>query len=151
MIWVETPVLSSLRQLAATARSARAIDPLTTAPQAEAPLAHRPTSQPSDPLADAVVIANTRLFKAIQTVTGHVLILSINERMSEDNAIRLRTEIAEHDVQLDSLDARVKEAGYRLTLGDLKAFHSSGVNDADIQTAQTVVEGGLLTWIGAKQ
>jgi hypothetical protein len=94
-----------------------------------------------------LLASNARLFKGVRTVSGHILMLSLNEHLSEDNVIRLRTELAEHDLHLDALEARIHESAYRLTLTDLKAFHSSGITDADIKT----VAGGLLAYIAAKQ
>jgi hypothetical protein len=94
-----------------------------------------------------VAISNARLFKAVSTVGGHILMLSENQHMSEENVIRVRTELAEHDLQLDAIEGRIQEAGFRLTLGDLKAFHSSGITDADIKS----LEAAFLGVIAAKQ
>ena len=92
-----------------------------------------------------VAVSNARLFKAVSTVSGHVLMLSENQHMSEENVIRLRTELAEHDLQLDAIEGRIQEAGYRLTLGDLKAFHSSGITDADIKSLETAFLGVIMS------
>jgi hypothetical protein len=98
----------------------------------------------NDPSGFHLTVANDRLFKAVRTVDGHLLMLSVNRHMSEENAVRLRTELAAHDVQLDSLKTRAQEASFRLHLGDLKAFHASGVTQEDLQ----VITNALLVWVG---
>jgi hypothetical protein len=105
-------------------------------------------SQSLDPDGEQLTVANDRLFKAVRTVDGHLLMLSLNQHISEENGVRLRTELASHGVQLDGLAGRVKEAGFRLTLGDLKAFHASGITDKDIQMVTSTITNGLLTWVG---
>jgi hypothetical protein len=97
-----------------------------------------------DPLGFHLDVATVRLHNAIRIVEGQLLLVSLNEHSADENAIRLHTEIAEHTLQLDSLDSRVREAGFKLGLGDLKAFHASGITEQDIRTIET----GILTWIG---
>jgi hypothetical protein len=70
--------------------------------------------------------------------------LSLNENLAADNVVRLDSEIAEHDMQIDGISARAREAGYRLGMGDLKAYHASGITEDDIR----VIETALLAWIG---
>jgi hypothetical protein len=109
---------------------------------------HR-SAQVNDPDGFNLTTANDRLFKAVRTVDGHLLMISLNQHISEENVARLHAELASHDIRLDTLKTRVEEAGYRLTLGDLKAFHTSGVTDQDIQTIADVFANGFLAWIGS--
>src|SRR6185437_2465793 len=78
-------------------------------------------------------ISDERLYLAVRTIQGFLVMASINRNRSEENAIRLKTELATHDNQLDDFHARVEESGLRLTLGNVKAFHDDGITDADIQ------------------
>ncbi len=105
--------------------------------------------QVNDPTGVNLRIANDRLFKAVRTLDGHLLMISLNQHISEENVVRLHAELASHDIRLDTLKTRVEEAGYRLTLGDLKAFHTSGITDQDIQTVADVFANGFLAWIGS--
>jgi hypothetical protein len=125
-------VLTSIRQLRETAK------------------AWQDAPQISDPDGINLRIANDRLFKAVRTVDGNLLMISLNQHISEENVVRLRAELASHDIRLDTLKTRVEEAGYRLTLGDLKAFHTSGITDQDIQTIADVFANGFLAWIGRR-
>jgi len=123
-------VLTSIRLLAETAHAWH------VAPQA------------SDLSGFHLRVANERLFQAVRTVDGHLLMLSLNQHISEDNTVRLRAELASHDVNLDSLSSRVEEAGYRFKLGDLQAFHASGITDKDVQVVSSAITNALLVWIG---
>jgi hypothetical protein len=116
---------------------------------AETAKAWHDSPQVSDPTGLGLRRSNDRLFKAVRTVDGHLLLVSLNQHMSEENVVRLRAELASHDVRLDTLKTRVEEAGYRMTLGDLRAFHASGITDQDIQTIADVFSSGFLAWIGS--
>jgi hypothetical protein len=126
-IFLEEGVFTSVRKLAETTRAWQA------APQRTA-----------DPTGWNIAASNVRLHKAISTIDGHLLMLSLNENLAADNVVRLDSEIAEHDMQIDGISARAREAGYRLALGDLKAYHASGITEDDIR----VLETALLAWIG---
>lgn len=88
-----------------------------------------------------VAASNARLFQALRTLQGHVLLLSYNRHTAEENALRLGGELAEHALHLQATEARVEESGFRLTLGDLKAYHATGITDNDIRTVQSVLLG----------
>ena len=96
-------------------------------------------------------LANARLFKAVRTVSGHILMLSLNEHLSEENVIRLRMEIAAHGLHLDAYESRLNEAGFRLTLNDIQAYHRSGITDADIKSTYGALESAFLGWIAKKR
>jgi len=128
-VYVDESVFLSIRKLADTAREL-----------------HKKPQMQIDPLGWHLAVANVRLQKAVLLVDGQLLMLSLNEHLADENAIRLQSEIAEHDVNLDGLDGRAREAGFRLSLGDLKAFHHSGITQSDIQA----IESAILVWIGAK-
>ena len=128
-VYMDESVFLSIRKLADTAREL-----------------HKKPQMQIDPLGWHLAVANVRLQKAVLLVDGQLLMLSLNEHLADENAIRLQTEISEHDVSLDGLDGRAREAGFRLSLGDLKAFHHSGITQSDIQA----IESAILVWIGAK-
>lgn len=115
----EDGILSTIRRLAQTARAWHGAKPAT-----------------DDPLGWYTASSNTRLVKAIRTVNGHLLFISENQHLAEENTIRLNTELAEHSLHLDAISARVQESGFRLTLGDLQAYHATGVTDADLQAIE---------------
>ena len=81
-----------------------------------------------------------RLREAIELINGQILMISVNERFSLENGLVLRTELQEHDLHLDAIASRTHEAGLRLGLRDLVAFHSTGVTEGDIQAAIGIVQ-----------
>jgi hypothetical protein len=85
-----------------------------------------------------------RLRNAMEVINGQLLMVSLNERFSLENGLVLRTEIQEHDLHLDAIAARTREAGMRLGLRDLLAYHSSGITDADIQAAIGLMQQAIL-------
>jgi len=109
-------ILPSIRRLGETARAWHAADQST-----------------ADPLGRHHAAGNERLYAAVRTVQGHLLMVSLNRHMAGENTVRLTTELAAHNNHLDSLRARVQEAGYRLVLSDLQAFHNTGITEADLQ------------------
>jgi hypothetical protein len=126
-VFLQEGVFTSIRKLAETTRAWQ------SAPQ-----------RTQDPTGWNIAASNVRLHKAVATVDGHLLMLSLNENLAADNVVRLDSEIAEHDMQIDGISARAREAGYRLGMGDLKAYHASGITEDDIR----VIETALLAWIG---
>ena len=68
---------------------------------------------------------------------------------ARDNGHFLLRELKEHNLHVDGIVARAEEADLRLGLGDQYAFHSSGITDADLQTAFSIVQSVLLGWIGS--
>ncbi|MDB5553455.1 MAG: hypothetical protein JWL86_3439 [Rhizobium sp.] len=103
-----------------------------------------------DPNGDNTRGSFERLRNAMEIINGQLLMISVNERFSLENGLVLRTEIQEHDLHLDSIVARTREAGMRLGLRDLLAFHSSGITDADIQAAIGIIQQAILINISGK-
>jgi hypothetical protein len=122
-------VLVSIRKLAYAARAWHEVPPASTGYNQE-----------------AVTFTNERLFQAVRTVDGHLLMVTVNGHTSEENVIRLRKELADHDVRLDSYAARVNEANQRLELGNLRAYHATGVTQSDLQA----LTGALIVFFGVK-
>jgi len=80
----------------------------------------------------------------VKFVDAHLLMLTLNERLSLANGIQLRMELEEHDLNLDGVIARVQEAGLRLGIQQVLAFHATGITDADLQAAIAIVQDYLL-------
>jgi hypothetical protein len=108
----------------------------------DAPLSPPPAAAGEQglPFTTQLNISDRRLYLAIRTVQGHLLMDQLNFKASEDNTIRLTGELALHDNQLDDFHARVEESGLHLTLGSVKAFHDSGVTDGDVQSALQAIQ-----------
>jgi hypothetical protein len=123
-------VLTSVRRLADNARAWQWASPNTT-----------------DPTGWNTKSSMDRLQKAVSAIKANVLTTSVNQRLGFDNSIRLRQELEEHDLHLDGLAARVDEAEIRLGLGDLLAFHRSGITDEDIQAAIGLLQTAALSII----
>jgi hypothetical protein len=107
---------------------------------------HSANQSDADPLGWNLTRANVRLQKAVALVDGSILLLSINEHLARENGVRVRKETSLHSVRLDSFERRTYEAGYRLTLGDLKAFHATGITDADLKA----IESAALVFLGIR-
>jgi hypothetical protein len=90
-----------------------------------------------DPEGYRTAVANERLYQAVRTAQGYLLMISHNRHMSGENRLRLVTELSRHEQQLASFDGQITEAGFRLTLGDLKAFYGTGITEKDIQAIGT--------------
>ena len=82
-------------------------------------------------------------------VQGYYLIVVFNDRAANENGHFLLRELKEHNLHVDAVLARAEEADIRLGFGDQVAFHSSGITDADLQTAFSIVQNVLLGWIGS--
>ena len=107
---------------------------------------HYSDQQPNDPLGWNLTRANVRLQNAVSLIDGTMLLLSANEHSARDDANRLQNELSLHSLRLDSFERRTYEAGFRLTLGDINAFHSTGFTDKDLQ----ILEAAALTAIGIR-
>ena len=83
--------------------------------------------------ADQLDIADRRLYLAVRTVQGHMLMSAMNQKMADENTIRITHELALHENQLDDFLARVEEANLRLSLGNVKAYYETGVTSSDVQ------------------
>jgi hypothetical protein len=118
--------LSTLRRLADAARKARGEGEVHDANSAW-----------------RVAASNARLFKAARTLEGHMLLLSYNRHAGEENTVRLRGELGEHALHMDALESRVKEASFRLTLGDIRAYHGTGITDNDLRAIQSFILLGI--------
>jgi hypothetical protein len=133
-------VLSTLRHLAATARDW----------QRQAPADAIFVGEGGDPGADDRLAwalthrSNDRLRRAVAILNHYLLITRINVHSSELNGVRLRTEIIEHEIHVDRVVAGAKESPIRYGLGELLAYHSTGVTDADIQNALALTQNVLL-------
>jgi hypothetical protein len=127
------PVLASIRRLAETAREWQYASPNVDDPQGQ----HARGS-------------NNRLFEAVKVIEGNLLVLSLNRRLSEENGLRLRTDLQEHDLHADIIIARAQESGLRIGLQELLAFHSSGITDADLQAAIGIVQQVFLARISSR-
>jgi hypothetical protein len=101
-----------------------------------------------DPAGFYTLMSHERLRKAVQVIQNYYFILSYNGRAARDNELFLLRELKEHNLHVDGVIARADEADIRLGLGDQYAFHSSGITDADIQTAFSIVQSIFLAWIG---
>ena len=123
------PILQSLRLLAETAREWQF------------------TSPTRDPDGTNTRGSFHRLASGIELINGQLLMISVNERFSLENGLVLRTEVREHDLHLDAIAARTREAGIRLGLRDLVAYHSSGITNEDIQSVLGVIQQALLASI----
>lgn len=92
--------------------------------------------------------AADRLRRAIQIVQGFQLISGFNRRAAAENQIFLIAEVQEHDIRLDHVVIASVEQELKLGISELVAFHSTGITDDDIRLVASVVQNGLLTWIG---
>jgi hypothetical protein len=125
-------IVPTLRRLAATARAWQ-------------------FGQPgNDPTGRNTQGSHDRLIAAVGLINGQLLMISLNERFALENGLLLHTEVGEHDLHLDAITARTREAGIRLGLRDLAAYHSSGITEADIQAAIGIIQQVLLANIGGK-
>lgn len=122
-------IVASIRKLADTVRSY-----------------HRSEQLQTDPLGWNLTRSNVRLQRAVALVDGTLLLLSGNEHSARENGVRLQSETTLHALRLDSFERRTYEAGYRLTLGDIKAFHVSGITEEDLK----VFESAALAVIGVR-
>jgi hypothetical protein len=89
-------------------------------------------------------LSNNRLRRAVGSVNQYLLLTSLNLRYAEENGVRLRTEVAEHDLQLDHVVSRATEAGIRYSLRELVAFHTSGITEDDLRAVIGFIHNGLL-------
>ena len=90
-----------------------------------------------------------RLNRAVRTLNVFTLMASMNQRLGEEHAVRLRGEVDEHNLHLDAVVARAEEASLRYGARDLLAFHSTGITEADLQVVIGAVHSALLAWIGS--
>jgi hypothetical protein len=126
LIQTDDKVLSSLRRLSATANYW----------QRELP--NKGT------LDHHSVRSNDRLKRAVAIISHYVLLSSVNRRYGDWAVIRLRTEIAEHDLYIDAIISRVHEAGLRSSLRELAVYHASGITDQDILCFLSVIQTTFL-------
>lgn len=90
-------------------------------------------AQSTPQFANQLDVADRRLYLAVRTVQGHLLMSALNRKQGDENAIRLVHELALHQNQLDDLHARVEEAGLRLNLRNIRAFTETGITQSDVQ------------------
>src|SRR5258706_1994706 len=122
-------VIASIRKLADTLRAY-----------------HYDSQAALDPMGWNLTRANVRLQKAIELVDGTLLLLSGNEHSASENGVRLNAEMSLHAIRLDSFERRTYEAGYRLALGDIQAFHASAITEEDLKA----IESAALVAIGVR-
>jgi hypothetical protein len=91
-----------------------------------------------------------RLRRALQIVQLYELMTAFNRRQAAEDLILLIAEVREHEVQLDQIVVTVVEQEIRLGLGELVAFHSSGITQEDMRLLLTMIQQGLLAWIGTR-
>lgn len=94
--------------------------------------------------------SNHRLTEGVRLVEGQLLLISINLRLSDQNGLALYTELEEHNLNIDGVISRIHEAGLRVGLQEMLAFHSSGVTEADVETVLGTVRTVLLQRINSK-
>jgi hypothetical protein len=126
-------ILNSLRRLADAARAWQKASP-----------------NEFDPRGWNAHFSQQRLQRGIEVVNAHVLSTSVNERFATESSVRLRAELEEHDIHLDGLQARVDEAELRLGLGDVLAFHQTGITDEDLQAGIGILQSTFLAIIAGR-
>jgi hypothetical protein len=127
------PILPSMRLLAANAAEWQKKSPME-----------------SDPLGVMARASNSRLWAATKLTEGYTLAVGLNRFYAAADTLILEREIKEHDILLDGVESRVKEAEIRLRLGDVSAFHSSGITEQDLLFIVNLAETAGVYYIGAK-
>jgi hypothetical protein len=101
-----------------------------------------------DPLGYYTRASNFRLMQAVHFANAHLLMGTMNQHLAQENGLQLQIELKEHDLLLDGLLRQVQESLIDLELLDLAAFHGTGWTPDDIRTIASVVQSGLVAWIG---
>jgi hypothetical protein len=106
-------------------------------------------SDPTDPSYHTYA-SNVRVRRAVEILSSYLFIVSENERFAVEDGTLLRSEIGEHDIDLDKVEARAVEARLKYDLAELQAYYATGITTQDIQTLLNFIQTGLLGWIGGK-
>jgi hypothetical protein len=88
-----------------------------------------------------------RVAIADRLLAGYLLLDSLNDQYSSDDALRLETELREHSLLLDGIEAELKEAEYGHTLNQLLAYHSGGLTANDFSA---VAQDAALVFIAVQ-
>lgn len=128
-------VLPSIRLLAENANSY----------QASSPSIYDPTGQYTQ-------ASLNRLDEAIELILNYDFIINYNRQQADTLHRILIGEIDTHSVNVDTIAMSTYEANIALQLGNSQAFHNGGLTQSEMQLAiQTLIQTGLLSYIGAKQ
>jgi len=84
---------------------------------------------------------------ANRLLAGYLLMDSLNNQYSADNALRLETELREHDLLLGGIEAELKEVSFGQSLNELAAYHSGGLTPGDFEA---VAQDAALIFIGVQ-
>jgi hypothetical protein len=92
-----------------------------------------------------------KLTSAIRLVQGYFLADVNYRRYGQSNYRILLKEVHQHDLRLATLQKQVKEPEIRLLLGDQALFHAAGWSEGNTRDTISIIQAGLLAWIGARQ
>lgn len=125
----EDRVLPSLRGLAKAALLDRKVSAANTKLLFEGKLTERLGA-----LQEHYYASIDRVRKADKLLNGFLLLRSLNTHYAADNALRLETELREHDLLVSGIESELHTVGFRHELNELSAYHASGVTADDIHS-----------------
>jgi len=111
------------------------------------------TASPStyDPIGLYAQISHSRLNQAIELILRSDFIINYNKQQADVLHRLLLGEIKDHANIVDSIILSTYEANIQLQIGDSKAFHDTGITDADLQMALQTIQAGFIGLIYSKQ